>query len=104
MAKQLGKEMGWLSPVLMEMSWKRLVWRWVQDGMKREMLAALYACSLSWLEQGAAMATAEQLPGLRPGLLESPRAGEFGFFPSYTTEDVGHSSPILSSPQAKNML
>lgn len=32
------------------------------------------------------------------GLLESPQAGQFGFFPSYTTEDVGHSSPTLSSP------
>lgn len=38
------------------------------------------------------------------GLLKSPQAGEFDFFPSYTTEDVGHSSPILSSPEAKPML
>ncbi|XP_009471711.1 PREDICTED: nociceptin receptor [Nipponia nippon] len=111
-AKQLGKEMGWLSPVLVEMSWRRLAWPWAQDGGRREMLAALDARSLSRLEQGAAMAGAEAPPRPRPGapsrsatgLLEAPQAGEFGFFPSYTTEDVGHSSPILSSPRAKNIL
>lgn len=92
--------MGWPSPVLMETSCKRCVWHWVQDGMKRETLAGLDARSLSRGSDGHCRAASRSATRL----LESPRAGEFSFFPSYTTEDVGYSSPILSSSRAKTTL
>lgn len=43
-----------------------------------------------------------------PGLLESPLVSKFSFFPSYATEDVGHSSPACpphgQNPPSKHVM
>lgn len=102
-AEQLGKEMGWPSPVLMETSWRKLMQCWVRDGMKREMLVGLDAHSLSRLKEGQRWPPQSSFPGCDRDV-GVPVSRRVQFLPSYTTEDIGRSSPTLSPPRAKTML